>query len=173
MHLLNEKFIRLSFWWLERLNAVGTFLPQLGLRILLAWEYGEAGIEKYTGDNWFSHIKEDFPFPFNVIPVEISWQMAMWFELIGALALLIGLATRFFSLSLIILTIVAAVSVHFPGEWHSLSELFQQGYDICNSQGGNFKLPLVYLILFLPLLFSGPGKASLDHVIKTYFSRMR
>jgi len=36
------------------------------------------------------------------------------------------------------------------------------GYNVCNN---GWKLPLVYLLMFLPLLFSGPGKLSLDHLI--------
>ncbi len=44
------------------------------------------------------------------MPVDISWFLATWTELIGAVALVVGLGTRFFSLSLIILTIVAWAS---------------------------------------------------------------
>ncbi|MEK7989849.1 MAG: DoxX family protein [Thiotrichaceae bacterium] len=164
-------FINLYFWITDKLNIIGTFLPQLGLRTLLAWEFWEAGHEKLTGDNWFVHIKDNFPYPFNIVPTEISWNMAMGFELVGAIALLIGLGTRFFSISLMILTVVAAVSVHVPAHWDSLSELFKYGYDICNSDGGNFKLPLMYMILFLPLLFSGAGKASVDYWIANRFMK--
>lgn len=169
---MTEKILALSFWITEKLNQLGTFLPQLGLRFFLAWEFWEAGIMKYQGENWFSSIKDSFPFPFNVVPVEISWFMATWFELIGAIALILGLGTRFFVVSLMILTIVAAVAVHLPAEWTTLAQLFETGYDICNSKGGNFKLLLIYLILFLPLLFSGAGKASLDHLIRLYLTRL-
>lgn len=164
-------FINLYFWIIDKLNIIGTFLPQLGIRTLLAWEFWESGYIKFTGDNWFVHIQDKFPFPFNVVPVEISWAMATWFELIGAIALLIGLGTRFFSVSLMILTVVATISVHLPSEWVSLSELFKYGYDICDSSGGNFKLPLMYMVLFLPLLFSGAGKASVDYYILRYFTK--
>jgi putative oxidoreductase len=30
---------------------------------------------------------------------------------------------------------------------------------------GNYKLPLIYLVMFMPLLFGGAGKWSLDHLI--------
>ena len=40
--------------------------------------------------------------------------MATYFEIIGAFALVFGLATRFFSLALIVLTIVAIATVHWP-----------------------------------------------------------
>ena len=68
---------------------------------------------------------------------------------------MIGLGTRFFSLSLIILTIVAWVSVHA-----------RNGYNVCDN---GYKLPLIYLVMFIPLLLSGPGKLSLDHLIAKRF----
>lgn len=151
-----------------KLNQVGAWLPQLFLRLILAWEFGEAGLEKLHGSNWFADIS--FPFPFNLLPPDISWGIATYFEIIGAVALMLGLATRFFSLSLIILTIVAIAAVHWPSEWNTLSELLT-GYRITDNAGdgfGNYKLPLLYLIMFLPLLFSGAGKLSIDHWLRKY-----
>lgn len=146
-----------------KLNTVGTWLPQLAIRLLLAWEFGEAGFEKLHGTNWFADLT--FPFPFNLLPPELSWNISMFFEIAGAFALALGLATRFFSLSLIILTIVAIASVHWPEHWSTISEL-AKGYRIVdeNNDGfGNYKLPLIYVVMFLPLLFSGAGKASVDY----------
>lgn len=151
-----------------KLNQFGVWLPQLFLRLILAWEFGEAGLEKLHGNNWFADIS--FPFPFNLLPPDISWGIATYFEIIGAVALMLGLATRFFSLSLIILTIVAIAAVHWPSEWNTLSELLT-GYRISDNAGdgfGNYKLPLLYLIMFLPLLFSGAGKLSIDHWLRKY-----
>ncbi|PKO91658.1 MAG: DoxX family protein [Betaproteobacteria bacterium HGW-Betaproteobacteria-1] len=154
---------------LERLAPV---IPALFLRLFLAWEFGEAGYAKLTGSNWFEHVT--FPFPFNLLPAEIGWQIATWFELIGAAALVLGLATRFFSVSLIILTIVAIAAVHWPSEWHSLGQLLA-GYRIIDEQGdglGNYKLPVIFLVMFLPLLFSGAGKLSLDYwICRQYFGK--
>ncbi|HCA26464.1 MAG TPA: hypothetical protein DEP05_02270 [Betaproteobacteria bacterium] len=131
------------------LNGAGAFLAPLGLRLLLAWEFWEAGVSKLHGENWFSNIQGDFPFPFNLVSPAISWRLAMWTELAGAIALIIGLGARFFSAALIILTVVAWASVHAG-----------HGYNVCDN---GFKLPLMYLVMFLPLLLSGPGKASIDH----------
>lgn len=151
------------------LDYLNEFLPQLFLRLILAYEFWEAGVMKYSGNNWFSSIKESFPFPFNAINPDISWFLATWSELIGAVLLAVGLFTRFASASLIILTIVAAIAVHWPENYSSLSE-FWEGYAISSKDGsGNFKLPLLYLIMFLPLLFGGAGKLSLDHILKKYF----
>lgn len=147
------------------LERIGGWLPQLFLRLILAYEFWTAGINKYNGNNWFTDIQDSFPFPFNVISPQVSWFMATWAELIGAVLLVIGLFTRFASASLIILTIVAAMAVHWPDSYSTLGE-FWKGYAISDQGFGNYKLPLLYLIMFLPLLFSGAGKASLDHIIK-------
>jgi putative oxidoreductase len=139
----------------DQLNIAGGFLPHLGLRFLLAYEFWESGVEKFTGENWFGTIRLEFPFPFNHVPVEISWFLSTWSELLGAVCLVIGLGTRFWALSLIILDIVAWYSVHAGN-----------GYNVCDN---GFKLPLIYLVMLLPLFFSGPGKASLDHMVAGKF----
>lgn len=146
---------------LARLDAAGAWLAPLGLRLILAWEYFEAGLEKFRGENWFADIRDQFPFPFSVVPPEISWQLATWFELAGGVALLIGLGTRFFSASLFILTVVAIAAVHWPADWHTLGEL-AQGYVLTDKGQGNYKLPLIFLVMLLPLILGGPGRLSLD-----------
>ncbi len=137
---------------LKGLDFFGGWLPPLALRLLLAYEFWTSGVEKFRGSNWFAEIQGQFPFPFNHVPAEISWHLATWFELIGPVALVLGLATRFFAFSLSVLTLVALFAVHAG-----------LGYNVCE-QG--WKLPLIYLVMFLPLIFTGPGKLSLDHWIR-------
>ena len=150
---------------LDYSDQLGAAVAPLGLRLLLAWEFFESGREKYFGDNWFGDIQSQFPLPFNLIPPVISWQMATWFELAGACALLLGLGTRFFAFSLMVLTVVATIAVHWPAEWHGLAEL-AQGYVISDSGHGNFKLPLLFLAMLLPLTLQGAGVLSLDYWLK-------
>ncbi|MBL8353483.1 MAG: DoxX family protein [Delftia acidovorans] len=145
----------------DTLVKVGEWLAPLGLRLILAWEFWESGVEKLRGENWFADIAERFPWPFSVVPPEVSWQMATWFEIVGALALLIGLGTRFFSLSLFVLTIVAIASVHWPESWSTLAEL-AQGYALTDKGLGNYKLPLIFLVMLWPLMLNGAGRLSLD-----------
>lgn len=150
----------------QYLNSIGAYLPPLLLRLILAVEFGSAGIEKFNGTNWFAELT--FPFPFNLLPAEVSWSIATYFEILGAIALILGLATRFFSASLFILTIVAIASVHWASAIHSIQDLLA-GYRIIDEQGdglGNYKLPLIYMVMFLPLIFGGAGKLSLDYLIK-------
>ena len=148
------------------LNLFADSLPQLLLRLILAWEFGKAGLEKLHGTNWFADIT--FPFPFNLLPPDISWHIATFFEVVGAAALVIGLATRFFSISLIILTVVAIAAVHWPSHWNTLGEL-ASGFriiDESNDGFGNYELPLLFIVMLLPLLFGGAGKLSVDYLLK-------
>jgi len=133
----------------QLVNRGGELFGLLGIRLLLAWEYGVAGLTKFRGENWFDHVQGDFPLPFSLLPVELNWVLATWSELLGAAALAIGLATRFFGIALFILTAVAWASVHDGN-----------GYNVCYN---GFKLPLIYLVMLLPLILSGPGKLSVDY----------
>lgn len=160
-----QVFMQQYFRVIGVLDKLGPVIPPLLLRLLLAWEFGEAGYQKLIGENWFEHVT--FPFPFNLLPTTFSWHLATWFELVGAAALVLGLATRFFVVSLIILTIVAIAAVHWPAEWNSIGQLLT-GYRIIDEEGdglGNYKLPVIFIVMFIPLLFSGAGKLSLDYLI--------
>jgi len=139
------------------LDEVGAWIAPLGLRLLLAKEFWDSGVEKFNGNNWFADIQSQFPFPFNFVPPDISWFISTWVELLGAWMLIFGFGTRIISFKLIILTLVAWYAVHAGN-----------GYNVCSN---GFKLPLIYLIMFIPLLLTGPGKLSLDHLIKKHFAR--
>jgi len=147
-----------------RLDAAGETLPPLILRLIMGWEFWESGTEKLHGENWFADIQSRFPFPFDVIPANISWSIATWFELGGALMLWIGLGTRVFAFILLFLTFVATAAVHWPSMLTMWSDL-AKGYAITDMGHGNFKLPLLFAVMLLPLVFSGGGKLSLDHLV--------
>ncbi len=137
------------------LDGIGNWLPNLVIRFLLAHEFFGAGVKKLQDVNWFVDIQDQFPFPFNVIPTEISWQLAAWTEVIGPILLILGLGTRFASMSLVILTVVAWASVHAGN-----------GYNVCEN---GYQLPLMYVVLFLPLLFRGAGRLSIDYAIRRHY----
>jgi putative oxidoreductase len=150
-----------------RLEGVGQWLAPLGLRVLLAWEFYESGREKLGGQNWFGDIHTQFPLPFNLVPVELSWALATWLELLGSIALLIGLCTRLVAFSLFVLTIVATAAVHWPKDWMNLGEL-AHGYAISDMGHGNYKLPLIFLVLLLSLILRGAGRLSIDALIARF-----
>lgn len=148
----------------ERLDVAGVWLAPLGLRLLLAWEFWEAGIEKLHGENWFGAIAHKFPAPLHLLPADLNWTLATWAELIGAVALLLGLGTRLFAFVLMGVTVVAIASVHWPADWNTLAEL-AKGYAITDRGFGNYKLPLLFLAMLLPLALRGPGRLSLDALL--------
>ena len=153
----------------SRLRVSGDFVWPLFLRLILAWEFWEAGYGKLTGENWFAQIpwadwQIGFPYPFNQIPLELNWLFATWGELVFAVMLALGLFTRFAAISLVVITMVATAAVHWPAEWSSLAELWSS-YAITPKDAGNFKLPLLFLIMLLPLVFYGGGQLSIDQLL--------
>ena len=152
----------------SRLRTSGDFVWPLVLRLIMAWEFWESGVTKLRGQNWFAEIpwsdwQKGFPFPFDQVPVNLNWLLATWGELVLAVMLLLGLFTRFAAISLIVVTVVATAAVHWPAEWGSLAELWD-GYVITSKGAGNFKLPLLFVVMLLPLVFHGGGKFSIDHL---------
>ena len=150
------------------LDPAGDWVALMPIRLLLAYEYGKAGLMKLNGNNWFGNVQENFPFPFNVVPVDISWFLATWFEILGAFGLVLGLFTRFWAFSLIVLTIVAIGGVHWPDDWNSLAELWK-GYAVSDKGFGNYRIPLLFIAMLVPLIFTGAGKLSIDHILANRF----
>ena len=136
-------------------DGAGKAVGMLGLRLFVAYEFFEAGLEKWNGENWFAHIADKFPWPFSVLPPEFNWQVSMWTELVTPLLIALGLFTRGSAVALMVLTAVAWYAVHAGN-----------GYNV--SQNG-FKLPLIYLITLLPLVLQGAGALSLDKLFQRFF----
>ncbi len=163
----------------EILNAAAEWIALLPIRMLMGYEFASAGFRKLDasetvwGDvpNWFAGTRGDFPFPFNVLPIELSWFLVTWTEILGGIGLFIGLFTRFWAVSLIIVTIVAIFGVHWPDEWNSLADLWK-GYVITNNGFGNYRVPLLFLAMLFPLAFIGPGRVCMDRILSTHVFKM-
>ncbi len=151
-------------WVTARLRGAGETIPRLVMRIVMGWEFFESGLEKYHGANWFADIQDRFPFPFNVVPADLSWSIATWFELVGGVLLWLGLGTRLVAFSLLFLTFVATAAVHWPDMVSMWSDLLK-GYAVSDKGYGNFKLPLLFVVMLLPLIFNGAGRLSLDELL--------
>jgi len=152
-----------------RLRTSGDYLWPLTLRLIMFWEFWEAGNKKLRGENWFANIpwadwQKGFPWPFSILPTDLNWLAATWGELFFSVLILLGLFTRFAAFSLLVITVVATAAVHWPAEWSSLAELWS-GYVITAGDAGNYKLPLLFAVILLPLIFYGGGKISTDHLL--------
>jgi len=146
------------------LSNAGKWVSFLVLRVFIGYEFLDSGLEKFGGsfekfykNNWFKNVQDNFPFPFSLFSVDFNWFIATWFEIIGGIALMVGLLTRFFGASLFIVTLIAWAGFH-AGE--------KCGYTF---SGCGYKFVVIFFIMLIPLIFSGPGKASLDYFIKSKF----
>ena len=160
----------------SRLHGSNEYLGLLGIRLILGYEFWSAGMMKLRGNNWFVHRHENFPFPFDTVSANFSWFLATWVEILGGLALMLGIFTRAFSFSFLILTAVAIWTVHWHPDWTQffpgagLGALWE-GYAISNDGAGNFRLPLIFMVMLVPLLLAGPGRVSIDNLLTKLLGR--
>lgn len=172
MDRLIELYDRLT----DRLRSAGDWIAPLGLRLLMGYEFFSAGIRKAGVEGvpgWFAD--KAFPAPFGLFPAGLNWGMVTWTEIIAAVALMLGLFTRFFAFSLFVVTTIACVSTHWPESWTSLSQLWE-GYSVSRvvEDGefrGNFRIQFLFLAMLMPLVFMGGGKLSLDHALVKFGQR--
>lgn len=128
---------------LDYLKSISLLLA----RLVIAYGFYEPAMNKWADINavagWFGSI--GIPFP------TLNAYMAATTETVGVVLLALGLLTRFISLPLIIVMIVAVVTVHLPNGF---------------SAGSNgFEIPLYYGLFLLLFAAHGAGKISLDNLI--------
>ncbi|MDZ4787281.1 MAG: DoxX family protein [bacterium] len=139
-----KKLIQL---FLDAVSSLKDFPPLL-FRLVLAYGFYEPAMQKF---NNFSSIIEWFgslgiPFP------TLNAYMAVATEVSGVILLTLGLATRFISIPLIVVMLVAIKTVHW-----------QHGF----AAGDNgFEIPFYYMLMLISLIITGAGKFSLDYFIK-------
>lgn len=131
----------------------------------------KAGVEGVPG--WFAD--QAFPMPFDLLPTGVNWAMVTWTGILAAVALMLGLFTRFSAFSLFVVTVVAVVSTHWPESWTSPGQL-REGHSVSRvvEDGefrGNFRIGLLFLAMLLPLVFMGGGRSSLDHLLVGFGQR--
>ena len=130
---------------LESLSWVADF----GIRLWVAWVFWKSGQTKIA--NWDStlFLFEDF-YDVPLLPPELAAYLGTAVELSMPVLLVIGLATRFGAVVLFVFNIVAVLS---------LPEL--RAVDLQNHA--------LWGLLLLATLFHGPGKVSIDHLIRQRF----
>ena len=156
-------------------------LAPLALRLYLVPVFWMAGTQKISGIDstieWFGNPDWGLGLPF---PTVMAY-LAAYTEAIGALLLLIGLATRWISIPLMITMVVAALAVHWDNGWAAIADSSAQDVaarlgaakDILREHGnyrwltekGNFvilnngiEFAVTYFVMLLSLLFTGGGR---------------
>lgn len=99
------------------------FLATLPLRIYLAAVFWVAGMNKISSFsntvNWFGNPEWGLGLPFPTLMASLATAA----EVGGAVLLLLGLATRWATIPLMVTMVVAAVSVHWKNGWQAVHDL--------------------------------------------------
>ena len=167
-------------------------LAPLALRLYLVPVFWMAGTQKIKGiDNtieWFGNPDWGLGLP----APELLAYLAAYTEAIGALLLLLGLATRWISVPLMVTMLVAIFAVHWDHGWAAIADSGSQevavrlgaakdilrehgNYSWLTEKGGivilnnGIEFAVTYLVMLLSLLFTGGGRfTSVDY----YLSRL-
>lgn len=134
-----QEFSRLS----EYTHSIALLLA----RFAVAYGFYEPAMMKWNDIGsvavWFGSI--GIPLP------TLNAYMAASMETVGVVLLILGLFTRFISIPLMIIMLVAIFTVH-------LSNGFSAG-------ANGFEIPLYYLLFLLMFFSQGAGRFSLDHLL--------
>jgi uncharacterized membrane protein YphA (DoxX/SURF4 family) len=193
----------LAAWYYSIHNAIFPRLQHLdglaplALRLYLVPVFWMAGTQKIAGiDNtieWFGNPDWGLGLPF---PTLLAY-LAAYTEAIGALLLLLGLATRWISIPLIVTMLVAAFAVHWDNGWYAIADSSSQDVavrlgaakDILREHGnyswltekGNFvilnngiEFAITYMLMLFSLLFTGGGRyVSVDYYLSRLYPTSR
>jgi len=168
-------------------------LAPLALRLYLVPVFWMAGTHKIAGMEqtveWFGNPDWGLGLPFPYLLAHL----AAYTEAIGALLLLLGLATRWISIPLMVTMLVAIFAVHWDQGWAAIADSSAQevavrlgaAKDILREHGnytwmtetGNFvvlnngiEFAVTYLVMLLSLLFTGGGRyVSVDYYLSRRF----
>ncbi len=114
MNLLNS-CVRLACSWLKRLQAADWLAP-LAIRLYLAPVFWVAGINKWHPDRGLEFTARYFDRLGYPLP-ELMAFLACATEIVGAVALLLGLATRLACIPLMFVMTIAVTTVHWKNGW--------------------------------------------------------
>ena len=123
-------------------------IPLLLMRLVLAYGFWGPAMMKWKNMDgivdWFAGM--GIPFP------TVNAYLSASTEVAGSVLLFIGIGVRIISIPLMVVMLVAIFTVH-------ISHGFEAG-------ANGFEIPLYYLIMLITLLVYGPGRYSLEGLIR-------
>jgi putative oxidoreductase len=123
-------------------------LPLLLIRLTLAYGFYTPAMNKWNDiesvAGWFESM--GYPLP------SFNAYMAASTEIAGVVLLALGFASRLISIPLIIIMLVAIITVH--------------GGNGFEASGNGFEIPLYYLVMLITIVVYGPGKLSIEGLIR-------
>jgi len=187
--------INLANWVHDQLNITRKIdaIAPLAIRLYLFLPFWMAGTTKLAHFedtvSWFGNADWGLGLP---APMLLAF-LATWTEILGAVFLLFGFATRYVVIPLMVTMIIAIFTVHWPNGWGAIADsaadagvadrigaakeiLKEHGNYNWLTEKGNFvilnngiEFGVTYFIMLLTLFFTGAGKVvSLDYWIDRY-----
>ncbi len=183
-------YYRIQNLTIDKLKVLDGLGP-LALRLFLFPVFWMAGTNKLNSFDsivgWFGPNGLDLPMP------ALMAGLATGTELVGAVLLLVGLATRWITIPLIITMIVAIFTVHIENGWNAIAsgadpeistrvsaarELLRENgnYDWLTAKGSfvilqnGIEFAFTYMIMLVSLFFTGGGRFfSIDYYLNKKF----
>ncbi|MDH4093904.1 MAG: DoxX family protein [Betaproteobacteria bacterium] len=147
MNTITNLYLRIAGW----LDAAGHLLD-LGIRLYMADVFFRSGLVKVRNWDGTRYLFEN-EYRVPLLPPELAAWLGTFGELFFPPLLALGLATRFAALSLSAVNVVAVVSF-----WHVLAE----------NEAARMSHVYWGLLLLVPLCY-GPGKLSIDHLLRRHW----
>jgi len=151
----------------ENLQSVALLL----IRLILAYTFFAPAMMKWADigatASWFEYM--GIPLP------TLNAYMAAGTEMAGVVLLTLGLFSRLISIPLLVTMFVAIVTVHGTNGYNVISETLQWSDAYINGEQvlgtvvflqNGYENVLNYIAMLLVVVSFGPGKISLDHIIK-------
>ena len=147
-----QNLVKLTLLCVEIFSRLTALAPLLA-RVVLGTVFVQAGWGK------FSNLPKTIGFFASIgLPyAELQAPMVASFELLGGIAILMGLATRFACIPLTVIMLVALSTAH-RADISSISDLF--GISV-----------FLYIVLFFWLAVHGPGPISVDALLKRQLAK--
>ncbi len=194
MQSLIATYYRFHHWLFNSAKHLSG-IPPLLFRILLFFPLYEAGTRKFANFEdtaaWFGNPEWGLGLPFP----EVMTFLAASAETVGAICILIGFATRWAAIPLMVTMIVAAMTVHWDNGWFAIAQSadpdvasrLNTGREILQENGnyewltgkGSFvilqngiEFAATYFIMLFSLFITGGGKYfSIDYWLNKAFSK--
>ncbi|MBV34887.1 MAG: AraC family transcriptional regulator [Rickettsiales bacterium] len=164
-------------------------IPPLLFRLILFFPLYEAGARKFANfsstSEWFASLGMPMP--------DVMTFLAASAEMVGGIFILIGFATRWAAIPLLVTMLVAALAVHWDNGWYAIAQSsdpevasrLEMGRSILQEYGnyswltakGNFAIlqngiefAAIYFAMLASLFFTGGGRYfSVDYWLGKFF----
>ncbi len=194
MQALIKNYYCLHRWLFSKAEHLSG-IPPLMFRILLFFPLFEAGTRKFTNfedtSAWFGNAEWGLGLPFP----DLLTFLAASAETVGAVCILVGFATRWAAIPLIVTMVVAALTVHWDNGWFAIAQSadpdvasrLEAGRSILQEHGnyewltgkGSFvilqngiEFAATYFIMLFSLFITGGGKYfSIDYWLNKVFAK--